>query len=118
MAPIPPLMELPALLNASDRPRQDMHALWRRMVFNVLVSNTDDHLRNHAFLHVPGCGWALSPAYDLNPVPPDVAPRILRTASSEDDGAAPDGHPGDDSADSGRAAGGERLSTPLPRHPP
>ena len=70
------------------RPRQDMHALWRRMVFNVLVSNTDDHLRNHAFLHVPGCGWALSPAYDLNPMPPDVAPRILRTAIHLDDATA------------------------------
>ena len=70
------------------RPRQDMHALWRRMVFNVLVSNTDDHLRNHAFLHVPGCGWALSPAYDLNPMPPDVAPRILRTAIHPDDATA------------------------------
>ena len=88
MAPIPPLVELPALLNASDRPRQDMHALWRRMVFNVLISNTDDHLRNHAFLHVPGCGWTLSPAYDLNPVPPDVAPRILRTAIDLDDATA------------------------------
>ena len=70
------------------RPRQDMHALWRRMVFNVLVSNTDDHLRNHAFLHVPGCGWTLSPAYDLNPVPTDVAPRILRTAIHLDDATA------------------------------
>ena len=70
------------------QPRQDMHALWRRMVFNVLVSNTDDHLRNHAFLHVPGCGWTLSPAYDLNPVPTDVAPRILRTAIHLDDATA------------------------------
>lgn len=70
------------------RPRQDMHALWRRLVFNVLVSNTDDHLRNHAFLHVPGCGWTLSPAYDLNPVPTDVAPRILRTAIHPDDATA------------------------------
>ena len=70
------------------RPRQDMPALWRRMVFNVLVSNTDDHLRNHAFLHVPGCGWALSPAYDLNPMPTDVSPRILRTAIHPDDATA------------------------------
>ena len=70
------------------RPRQDMHALWRRMVFNVLASNTDDHLRNHAFLHVPGCGWTLAPAYDLNPVPTDVAPRILATAIHFDDATA------------------------------
>ena len=58
------------------------------LVFNVLVSNTDDHLRNHAFLHVPGCGWALSPAYDLNPMPTDVSPRILRTAIHLDDATA------------------------------
>ena len=70
------------------RPRQDMHALWRRLVFNVLISNTDDHLRNHAFLHVPGLRLALSPAYDLNPVPTDVAPRILATAICLDDATA------------------------------
>jgi serine/threonine-protein kinase HipA len=38
-------------------------------VFNMLVSNTDDHLRNHGFLLVPGKGWRLAPAYDMNPVP-------------------------------------------------
>ncbi len=47
----------------------DLLELWSRIVFNMLVSNTDDHLRNHGFLHVPGRGWALSPAYDMNPVP-------------------------------------------------
>ena len=69
------------------RPRQDIHALWRRTVFNVLISNTDDHLRNHAFLHEPD-GWALSPAYDLNPVPTDVKPRILSTSLMPDDATA------------------------------
>ena len=69
------------------RPRQDIHALWRRLVFNVLISNTDDHLRNHAFLRAPD-GWALSPAYDLNPVPADVKPRILSTAIVPDDPTA------------------------------
>ena len=48
---------------------------------------TDDHLRNHAFLHMSG-GWALSPAYDLNPVPVDVKPRILSTAIAPDDATA------------------------------
>jgi serine/threonine-protein kinase HipA len=48
------------------RPRADLHQLWRRIVFNLAISNTDDHLRNHGFLLGPG-GWALSPAYDLNP---------------------------------------------------
>ena len=48
-------------------PRQDRHALWRRIVFSILISNTDDHLRNHGFLWVGQAGWRLSPAYDLNP---------------------------------------------------
>jgi serine/threonine-protein kinase HipA len=39
------------------------------MVFNVLVSNADDHLRNHGFLRAGSSGWRLSPAYDLNPAP-------------------------------------------------
>ena len=46
----------------------DLIQLWTRIVFNMLVSNTDDHLRNHGFLLVPGRGWKLSPAYDMNPV--------------------------------------------------
>ncbi len=54
---------------------ENLRELWRRMVFNVLVSNTDDHLRNHGFCRAGG-GWVLSPAYDLNPVPVDVKPRV------------------------------------------
>jgi serine/threonine-protein kinase HipA len=46
----------------------DLAELWSRIVFNMLVSNTDDHLRNHGFLLEPGRGWRLSPAYDMNPV--------------------------------------------------
>ncbi len=49
-------------------PEKDMHELWRRIVFSICVSNTDDHLRNHGFLLQPD-GWKLSPAYDLNPDP-------------------------------------------------
>lgn len=45
---------------------QDLEELWRRIVFNICISNTDDHLRNHGFLLTPN-GWVLSPAYDLNP---------------------------------------------------
>ena len=45
-----------------------LEQLWRRIVFNVCVSNVDDHLRNHGFLLTPA-GWALSPAYDMNPDP-------------------------------------------------
>jgi serine/threonine-protein kinase HipA len=46
--------------------KQDLHKLWRRMVFNISISNTDDHLRNHGFL-LSDAGWVLSPAYDINP---------------------------------------------------
>jgi serine/threonine-protein kinase HipA len=62
----------------------DLPALWRRLVFNILISNTDDHLRNHGFLYAGPDGWRLSPAYDLNPVPTDIKPRVLSTAITED----------------------------------
>ena len=45
---------------------EDLHQLWRRVVFNISISNTDDHLRNHGFL-LSNKGWRLSPAYDINP---------------------------------------------------
>lgn len=45
---------------------EDLHQLWRRIVFNILISNTDDHLRNHGFV-LTDEGWRLSPAYDINP---------------------------------------------------
>lgn len=66
---------------------EDLRQLWRRIVFNMLVSNTDDHLRNHGFLRAPQ-GWRLSPAYDLNPVPVDVKPRTHALAIDEIDGTA------------------------------
>jgi serine/threonine-protein kinase HipA len=50
------------------QPEADLEQLWRRIVFSICVSNADDHLRNHGFLLTPQ-GWALSPAYDLNPDP-------------------------------------------------
>ncbi len=49
--------------------KADLAQLWRRIVFNIAVSNTDDHLRNHGFIYHNG-GWILSPAYDINPVTP------------------------------------------------
>ncbi len=48
---------------------EDLAELWRRIVFNICVSNTDDHLRNHGFLLAPNEGWTLAPAYDMNPNP-------------------------------------------------
>jgi serine/threonine-protein kinase HipA len=68
--------------------KEDIQGLWRRIVFNILMSNTDDHLRNHGFLYAGAGGWRLSPAYDLNPVPVDVKPRVLTTAITEDDPTA------------------------------
>ncbi len=77
-----------ALRRYGASPKQDMHELWRRIVFNILISNTDDHLRNHAFLYTGPDGWRLAPAYDLNPVPTDIKPRVLTTAIDLDDGSA------------------------------
>jgi len=45
---------------------KELHQLWRRIVFNIAISNTDDHLRNHGFI-LNKIGWQLSPAYDINP---------------------------------------------------
>ena len=62
----------------------DLRELWRRLVFSLLASNYDDHLRNHGFLmHQPG-RWSLSPAYDLNPVPEVDRVRVSKTAITED----------------------------------
>ena len=77
-----------AIKQMSASPEQDLEALWRRMVFNVLISNVDDHLRNHAFLYAGPQGWRLAPAYDLNPTPVDVKPRILSTAIDPLDSSA------------------------------
>jgi len=57
----------------------DAHELYRRVAFNVLINNVDDHLRNHGFLRLNHHGWTLSPAYDLNPVPVDLKARVLTT---------------------------------------
>ena len=69
-------------------PKEDLRQLWRRIVFSVLISNTDDHLRNHAFLYEGNQGWRLSPAYDMNPVPVEIKPRILTTLIDSQDGTA------------------------------
>lgn len=76
-----------ALRQFGSRPEQDCAQLWRRIVFNILISNTDDHLRNHGFLHETA-GWRLSPAYDMNPTPVDVKARVLSLAIDEADDTA------------------------------
>jgi serine/threonine-protein kinase HipA len=55
------------LVEKGSQTKVDLEQLWRRIVFNIAVSNTDDHLRNHGFIYNKG-GWTLSPAYDINPV--------------------------------------------------
>ncbi|MBP9144569.1 MAG: HipA domain-containing protein [Thermoanaerobaculia bacterium] len=57
------------IIESGAQPDQDLRELWSRLVFNILVSNTDDHLRNHGFLLEPGIGWRLSEAFDMNPDP-------------------------------------------------
>ncbi len=60
----------------------DLQQLWRRVAFTILISNTDDHLRNHGFLHAGGQAWTLSPAFDLNPNP-QPGPKYLATAIAD-----------------------------------
>ena len=52
--------------NYSTAIKEDLHQLWRRIVLNIAISNTDDHLRNHGFI-IEKNGWRLSPAFDINP---------------------------------------------------
>jgi serine/threonine-protein kinase HipA len=65
----------------------DMRELWRRVAFSILISNTDDHLRNHGFLRHSTAGWSLSPAFDLNP-DPEPGAKHLHTAITFDDDRA------------------------------
>jgi serine/threonine-protein kinase HipA len=62
-------LDLAAYIRANGaEPKQDLIELWRRIVFNMAVSNTDDHLRNHGFILTP-TGFRLSPLFDVNPIP-------------------------------------------------
>ena len=62
-------LDLASIIKSSGcNPTDDLIELWKRIVFNMAVSNTDDHLRNHAFI-LRENGWQLSPLYDVNPVP-------------------------------------------------
>ena len=68
----------------SISPTNDLHELWRRIVFGVMISNLDDHLRNHGFLYAGNNQWRISPAYDLNPVPSYKKAREFTTWISEE----------------------------------
>jgi serine/threonine-protein kinase HipA len=76
-----------AIERNSARPGEELAQLWRRIAFSVLISNTDDHLRNHGFLRTSTAGWTLSPAFDLNP-DPGPGPKYLSTAIDYDTAAA------------------------------
>ena len=62
----------------------DLEELWRRVAFSILITNVDDHLHNHGFLHVQAALWRLSPAFDVNPFPDRV--RELKTWISDEEG--------------------------------
>jgi serine/threonine-protein kinase HipA len=57
------------ILSVSPDAKRDLAELWRRIVFNMMITNVDDHLNNHGFLHVGHGQWRLAPAFDLNPFP-------------------------------------------------
>ncbi len=72
------------ILSVSPDARRDLAELWRRVVFNMLITNVDDHLNNHGFLHVGHGQWQLAPAFDLNPSPDKE--RELKTWLTEESG--------------------------------
>jgi len=75
-----------ALSGQGANAKPDRAELFKRVALSILISNTDDHLRNHGFLRLDARGWTLCPAYDINPTPGYVKPRILSTAIDLDDG--------------------------------
>lgn len=77
-----------AIRSYGHTPTDDMRQLWRRLLFNLLITNVDDHLQNHGFLHVAHGQWRLAPAFDLNPFPDKD--RESKTWLSEQDGPITD----------------------------
>ncbi len=77
-----------AIRSHGHSPTRDLHELWRRLVFNLLITNVDDHLQNHGFLHIAHGQWRLAPAFDVNPFPDKE--RESKTWLSEQDGPITD----------------------------
>lgn len=75
-----------ALKRYSPDYRADVEELWRRIALTILITNVDDHMRNHGFLHVEKNQWRLSPAFDINPFPDKR--RVLKTWIAESVGDA------------------------------
>lgn len=72
---------------SDSAPQKDLKELWRRIVFNMAVSNTDDHLRNHGFV-LTSKGWRLSALYDVNPIPDGAS--LSLNVSEEDNSLSVD----------------------------
>jgi serine/threonine-protein kinase HipA len=77
-----------AIRSNCHAPTDDVQQLWRRLVLNLLITNVDDHLQNHGFLHVEHGLWRLAPAFDINPFPDKD--RESKTWLSEQDGPITD----------------------------
>ena len=77
-----------AIRSYGHAPTEDVRQLWRRLVLNLLITNVDDHLQNHGFLHVEHGLWRLAPAFDINPFPDKD--RESKTWLSEQDGPITD----------------------------
>lgn len=75
-----------ALRQHGAQPQADIEELWRRIAFSILITNVDDHLHNHGFLHAEHGHWRLAPAFDVNPFPERA--RELKTWISEETGPA------------------------------
>ncbi len=73
-----------ALRQNGEQPQSDVEELWRRIAFSILITNVDDHLHNHGFLHTRDGRWRLAPAFDINPFPERI--NELKTWISEDTG--------------------------------
>ncbi len=73
-----------AIKQYGAKPKQYIRELWRRIIFSILISNTDDHLRNHGMLYTKHLGWTLSPVFDVNPTPIDIKARVLTTSIDMD----------------------------------
>ena len=77
-----------ALRQCTQHRSEDLAELLRRIVFSILISNVDDHLRNHGLLWEGPAGRRLAPAYDLNPTPTDIRPALLSLAVDDQDQTA------------------------------
>lgn len=73
-----------AIIMLGDNPKRDLEELWRRLTFNVLIKNVDDHMHNLGFLYAGEKKWKLSPAFDVNPFPEKAF--MLKTWISPDTG--------------------------------